>query len=98
MHTTATIAPPITPANIGEKMAGDEREGVEVVGRELDVSNVNVEICESSGGEEVDVIVVDTVVDTKYILDDEVIMTAEYSVLERELVAGNVKVEMCGSG
>ena len=81
MHIIATIAPPITPANIGEKIVGDEREGVEVVGRELVVSNVKVEICESSGDEEVDVIVVDTVVDTKYMLDDEVIMTAEYSVL-----------------
>ena len=57
MHTTATIAPPMTPANIGERIVVDEREGVEVVGRELDVSNVNVEICESDGDEEVDVIV-----------------------------------------
>ena len=81
MHTTATIAPPITPAIIGERIVGDEREGVEVVGRELVVSNVKVEICESSGDEEVDIIVVDTVIDAKYILDDEIIMTAEFSVL-----------------
>ena len=81
MHTTATIAPPITPANIGEKMAGHEREGVEVVERELDVSNVKVEICESDGDGKVDTLVVDTVVDTKYMLDDETIMTAKFSVL-----------------
>ena len=72
MHTTATIDPPITPANTGEKIVGDEREGVEVVEKELDVSNVNVE---SSGDEEVDKI--DTAVGTKYILDDEVIMRVE---------------------